>query len=328
MIEERNGMHSLRLAAALGAAFAAAVFALPAFAQDYPAKPIRMMVSFGGGGEANARIIAENSYQFLGQPIVLEANGAAGGSIAVMNVVRAEPDGYTILYSTAQTLLIRPHLVRNNPFDPLKDLTPLVQLGEATQCLAVSPTLPVKTFKEFIDYAKRNPGKVSYATTGIGTTGHLAGTLIERLTGIHIVHVPYKSGSQSIPDLIAGRIQASFTTLSTFAPMLDKLKVLAVTQGSTSERLPNVPLVADILPGYEVPPGWIGVLGPAGMSPAVVKRLTDGLLKGANLPEVKKRIAQVGTTIKTKPPEEFAVSIRKDNEVAARLIKASGVKPE
>jgi tripartite-type tricarboxylate transporter receptor subunit TctC len=309
---------------------AACLLPLAAHAQPYPSKPVRMMLSLAGGGENNARIIAERAQEFLGQPFVLEANGAAGGAIAVMNVVRAEPDGYTILYSTAQTLLFRPFLVKNNPYDPLRDLTPVIQVGEATQSVAASMTLPVTNFRELIEYAKKNPGKVSYATTGIGTTGHLAGNLIERLTGTQMVHVPYKGGTQSLPDLMSGRVQLSFTTLSTFVPMLDKgkIRLIAITQGSRSERVPDVPLVADLLPGYEVPPGWIGIMGPARMPQAAVKRVADALLKGANLPEVKSRIAEVGTVIRTRPPEEFAVSIRRDFETAGRLIKASGVEPE
>jgi tripartite-type tricarboxylate transporter receptor subunit TctC len=309
---------------------AAALTSFGAQAQQYPTKPIRLMLSLAGGGENNARIIAERAAEFFGQPLLLEANGAAGGAIAVMNVVRAEPDGYTLLYSTAQTLLFRPYLVKNNPYHPLRDLTPVIQVGEATQSVAASMTLPVTTFAELIAYAKKNPGKVSYATTGIGTTGHLAGSLIERLTGVQMVHVPYKGGTQSLPDLMSGRVQLSFTTLSTFVPMLEKAKVrlLAITQGGRSERVPDVPLVADLLPGYEVPPGWIGIMGPARMPPALVKRAADSLLKAANLPEVKSRIAEVGTTIRTKAPDEFAVSIRQDFEVAGRLIKASGVEPE
>jgi tripartite-type tricarboxylate transporter receptor subunit TctC len=133
-----------------------------------------------------------------------------------------------------------------------------------------------------------------------------------------------------LPDLLSGRVQLSFTTLSSFVPMLEKgkLRILAITQGSKSERIPNVPLVADVLPGYEVPPGWIGILGPARMPAPVVKRLGDALVKAANLPEVKSRIAEVGTTIRTRTPEDFAVSIRQDYEVAGRLIKGSGVEPE
>ena len=319
--------------ALLGGAMLAALAMSPSMAaQPYPSKPIRMLLSLSaaGGGQNNARIIAEKASELLGVPLVLEANGAAGGAISVMNAVRAEPDGYTILYSNAQTLLFRPYLVRNNPYHPLRDLTSIMQIGEATQSLAASLALPVTSFAELIEYAKRNPGKVSYATTGIGTTGHLSGALIERLAGIQMVHVPYKGGAQSLPDLTGGRVQLSFTTLNTFVPLLDqgKIRLLAITQGGRNERLPDVPLVADILPGYEVPPGWVGIVGPARLPPALVKRLAEAFIRSANLPEVKLRIAEVGTTVRTQTPEQFAISIKQDFEFAGRLIKASGVEPD
>ncbi|MSQ50338.1 MAG: tripartite tricarboxylate transporter substrate binding protein [Betaproteobacteria bacterium] len=309
---------------------AACATALPAMAQIFPAKPIRMLVSFTGGGENNARIIAERATELFGVPVVIEANGAAGGAVAVNNLMRAEPDGYTILYSAAQTLLFRPHLVKNNPYNPLRDMTPIIHIGEATQSVAASATLPANTFLEMIDYAKRNPGRISYATTGIGTTGHLVGALIERIAGINMVHVPYKGGTQSLPDLISGQVQLSFTTLSSFIPMLGKgkIKMLAVTQGGRSERVPDLPTVAELLPGYEVPPGWVAIMGPAKLPAALTMRLADTFIKAANMPEVRKRIADVGTIIRTRTPEEFSATIKRDFEVAGQLIRGAGIEPE
>jgi tripartite-type tricarboxylate transporter receptor subunit TctC len=142
-----------------------------------------------------------------------------------------------------------------------------------------------------------------------------------------MVHVPYKSGAQSIPDLIGGRVQLSFTTLSTLTPLVDKgkIRVLAITQGPRSERWPDLPLLTDILPGYEVPPGWIGILGPPRLPSAINQRLSEALIKGANAPDVKARIAQVGTTIHTRTSDEFAASMKKDYEIAAKLIRGAGV---
>ena len=310
-------------------AAAAALAPMTALAQAYPSKPIRMHVSFGaaGGGVVNARLIAEKAQEFLGVPLVIEANGAAGGAVSVMSTVRAEPDGYTLLYSTAQTLLIRPHLVKNNPFDTLNDLAPVMQVGEATQTLAVTQALPVKSFQELVEHAKRNPGKLAYASSGIGTTGHLAGSLITRLSGIELRHVPYKGGGQSLQDLVAGRVQLSFTTLSTFMPVIDQVRILAITQGAGSKQLANVPLLSDILPGYEVPPGWIGIFGPRKLPQPVVRRASDALIKAAHDPEVKRRVEEVGTEIHTRAPEEFAASIRRDAEVAGRLIRDAGITP-
>ncbi len=308
----------------------AVCMATPVIAQQFPVKPIRMLVSFTGGGENNARIIAEKATELFGTPVIIEANGAAGGAVAVSNLMRAEPDGYTLLYSAAQTLLFRPYLVKNNPFNPIRDMTPIMHVGEATQSVAASATLPADTFLEMISYAKRNPGKISYATTGIGTTGHLVGALIERLAGIQMVHVPYKGGTQSLPDLISGQVQLSFTTLSSFIPMLGKgkIKMLAVTQGGRSERVPDLPTVAELLPGYEVPPGWVAIMGPAKLPQAIVKRLGDTFIRAANMPDVKKRIADVGTVIRTRTPEEFAATIGRDFEVAGQLIRGAGIEPE
>ncbi|MFM9971297.1 MAG: Bug family tripartite tricarboxylate transporter substrate binding protein [Burkholderiales bacterium] len=301
-----------------------------ALAQAFPVKPIRMLVSFTGGGENNARIIAEKATEIFGIPVVIEANGAAGGAVAVNNMMRAEPDGYTVLYSAAQTLLFRPHLVKNNPYNPLRDMTPIIHIGEATQSVAASATLPANNFNEMIDYAKRYPGKISYATTGIGTTGHLVGALIGRLTGIDWVHVPYKGGTQSLPDLISGQVQLSFTTLSSFIPMLGKgkIKMIAVTQGGRSERVPDLPTVAELLPGYEVPPGWVAIMGPVKLPAPVVQRLGEVFIKAANMPDVRKRIADVGTVIRTRTPEEFAATIKRDFEVAGQLIRGAGIEPE
>ncbi len=299
-------------------------------AQQFPQKPIRMLVSFTGGGENNARIIAEKASELFGSPVVIEANGAAGGAVAVNNLMRAEPDGYTILYSAAQTLLFRPYLVKNNPYNPVRDMTPIIHVGEATQSVAASATLPADTFNDMLAYARRNPGKISYATTGIGTTGHLVGALIERLANISMVHVPYKGGTQSLPDLISGQVQLSFTTLSSFIPMLGKgkIKMLAVTQGGRSERVPDLPTVAELLPGYEVPPGWVAIMGPAKLPAPIVRRLGETFIKAANMPDVKKRIADVGTVIRTRTPEEFAATLKRDFEIAGQLIRGAGIEPE
>jgi len=307
-----------------------AAVASAAQAQQFPSKPIRMLVSFTGGGENNARIIAEKASELFGSPVILEANGAAGGAVAVSNLMRAEPDGHTILYSAAQTILYRPYLVKNNPFHPLRDLFPIMQVGEATQSLAASATLPANTFNEMIEYAKRNPGKLSYASTGIGTTGHLVGAMISRIAGVSMVHVPYKGGTQSLPDLISGQVQLSFTTLSSFVPLLGKgkIKMLAITQGGRSERYPELPTVAELLPGYEVPPGWVAIMGPAKLPMPLAKRLADTFIRAANLPEVKNRIAEVGTTIRTRTPEEFGATFKRDFEVAGQLIRAAGIDPE
>ena len=326
MPKTRARIKYLSYACVVAAGFAV----LPAAAQQFPLKPIKMLVSFTGGGENNARIIAEKAAEMFGVPVIIEANGAAGGAVAVNSLMRAEPDGYTILYSAAQTLVYRPHLVKNNGYHPLRDMTPIIQVGEATQSLAASATLPLNNFKELIEYARRNPGKIFYASTGTGTAGHLVGALISRVAGVDMVHVPYKGGTQWLPDLISGQVQLSFTTLSSFVPVLGtgKIKMLAVTQGGRSERLPDLPTVAEMLPGYEVPPNWVAIVGPAKLPMPLVKRLADTFIKAANLPAVKSRIAEVGTVIRTRTPEEFAASFKQDFDAAGRLVRDAGIEPE
>jgi len=307
-----------------------ALLAPPIGAQQYPSKPIRNIVSVSGGGENTARMISDQAAQILGMPLVTESQSGAGGAVGVMTTVRAAPDGYTILYSTAQTIVLRPFLVKDNPYDSLKDLTPLAQVGETTYAIAASLQLPATTLSEVFEYARRNPGKLSYATTGIGTTGHLSGALIEQLAGVQMLHVPYKGGTQSMPDLIGGRVLLSFTTLSSFLPMVEagKIRIVAVSQDKRYERMPNVPAVAELLPGYAIPPGWFGYFGPANMPPSIVKRLSDALIRGAQVPEVKKKLEEVGVTIVTKGPEQYTEFIRQNFAVAARVMKTAGVQPE
>ena len=318
------------LPASAGLFFMMALLAPPLGAQQYPSKPIRNIVSISGGGENTARMISDQAAQILGMPLVTESQSGAGGAVGVMTTVRAAPDGYTILYSTAQTVVLRPFLVKDNPYDSLKDLTPLAQVGETTYAIAASLQLPATTLSEVFEYARRNPGKLSYATTGIGTTGHLSGALIEQLAGVQMLHVPYKGGTQSMPDLIGGRVLLSFTTLSSFLPMVDagKIRIVAVSQDKRYERMPNVPAVAELLPGYAIPPGWFGYFGPANMPPSIVKRLSDALIRGAQVPEVKKKLEEVGVTIVTKGPEQYTEFIRQNFAVAARVMKTAGVQPE
>lgn len=319
----------MRLAIAVALASAVCVCS-GAFAQQFPAKPIRHIIAISGGGETTARMIADQAAIILGVPLVPESQSGAGGSVAVVNTLRAAPDGHTILYATAQNIVLRPFLVKNNPYDPLRDLTPLAQVGETTYALAGSLQFPASNLGEVIEFAKRNPGRVSYASTGIGTTGHLAGVLIGQLAGVELLHVPYKGGTQSMPDLIGGRVQMSFTTMSSFTPMVEagKIRILAVGQDRRYERMASVQTIAEVLPGFEIPPGWFGFFGPANIPPAVVSRLSDALMRGARNPEVTRKLEDLGVTIVTRGPEPFAGFIRQNIALAARVMKTAGIQPE
>ena len=306
------------------------VAAVTGHAQPYPAKPVRVVLTISGGGETNARVVMDRMSQVLGQPFVVDAQSGAGGAVGATAVARAAADGYTLLYGTNSAMSLRRYLVKDMPYDTLRDFVPVAKIGEATSAVAAGANSPFKTLADVIDYAKKNPGKVSYGTPGIGTTHHLSGVLIEQMTGVQMVHVPYKSSPQSTTDLIGGRVDIVFTTLSTFLPFVDsgKLRIVAINGGSRYDKLPDVPTVNDLLPGFERPSSWIGVFAPTGTPPVVVKRLSDEFVKQVGLPEVRARIGSLGTMADPMTSEQFGAFVRRDVESVGRLMKAAGIQPE
>jgi tripartite-type tricarboxylate transporter receptor subunit TctC len=321
-------LFGLSRAAGLLAALLASSAALQA--QTWPAKPIRMVLTISGGGETNARVVMDRVSQALGVPIVVDAQAGAGGAVGATQVAHATPDGYTILYGTNSAMTLRRFLIKDMPYDTLKDFIPVARIGEATSAVAATMSLPASTLGELIEYARKNPGKVNYGTPGIGTTHHLTGVLIEQMTGIRMVHVPYKNAPQSVTDLIAGRVEVVFTTLSSFLPFSDagKLKVIGINGSQRSDKVPNAPTILEALPGFERPRSWIGTFAPVGTPAPVVKRLSDEIVRAASLPEVKARVGSLGTLADPAPSEEFAAFLRSDAESVGRLMKAAGIQPE
>lgn len=310
--------------------FVALAAAATVHAQTWPSKPIRMVLTISGGGETNARVVMDRVSQALGQPIVVDAQAGAGGAVGATQVARAAADGYTLLYGTNGAMTLRRFLIKDMPYDTLKDFVPLARIGEATSAIAATNGLPVSSISELIEYARKNPGKVNYGTPGIGTTHHLSGVLIEQMTGIRMVHVPYKNAPQSVTDLVAGRVDIVLTTLSSFLPFSDagKLKVIGINGGQRFDKLPAVQTVVEVLPGFERPRSWIGTFAPTGTPAPVVKRLSDEIVRAASLPEVKTRIASLGTQADPAGSEEFGAFLRADYESVGRLMKAAGIQPE
>ncbi len=301
-----------------------------AHAQTFPTKPIRMVLTISGGGETNARVVMDRASQYLGQPIIVDGQSGAGGAVGATQVARSAPDGYTLLYGTNSAMTLRRFLVKDMPYDTLKDFVPVARIGEATSAIAATMSLPVSSIGELIEYARKNPGKVNYGTPGIGTTHHLSGVLIEQMTGIRMVHVPYKNAPQSETDLVAGRVDIVFTTLSSFLPFSDsgKLKVIGINGGQRFDKLPSVSTVIEALPGFERPRSWIGTFAPAGTPAAVVRRLSDEVVRAASQPDVKARIGGLGTLADPASSEEFGAFLRGDYESVGRLMKAAGIQPE
>ena len=299
-------------------------------AQSYPSRPIRSIMTVAGGADMIARLVAQGLTASLGQPVVVEVQSGAGGAIGAEAVARAAPDGYTIMLTSESALVMNRFLSKSARLDPLKDFTPITKAFETVAVVETTPGQPFGPVRELIDYAKRNPGKLSYGTSGIGTTHHLSGESIRLLAGIDWVHVPYKGGPPVVTDLIGGQIQVGFSVLATVSPFIasGKVKVLAVNGAKRYHVLPGVPTVSEELPGYEAPPTWAGYFGPAGMPQAIVTRLHEGIVRILNSPEVRAKAEDIGFPIETSTPEELSANIRRDIEYTAEIVKAIGIKPE
>ncbi|HKW36327.1 MAG TPA: tripartite tricarboxylate transporter substrate binding protein [Burkholderiales bacterium] len=314
----------------IACALAALVLAGPARGEPYPARPIRSIMTVAGGADIIARLVAQGVARSLGQPVVVESQSGAGGAIGAETVARAAPDGYTIMLTSASALVMNRFLSKSARLDPLKDFTPITKAFETIAVVVTSPAQPFGSIKEMIEYAKRNPGKLSYGTSGVGTTHHLSGESIRLLTGIDWVHVPYKGGPPVITDLIGGEIQVGFSILATASPFVasGKIRLLAVNGAKRYHVIPDVPTVPEQLPGYVPPPTWGGYFGPAGMPRAVVSRLHDEIVRVLESPAVRAKAEDVGFPIATSTPEELNATISRDVEATSKIVEAIGIKPE
>ena len=299
-------------------------------AQGYPAKPIRLVLTISGGGDLTARTLGDKMSPALGVPIVVEIQSAAGGAQGASTVARAAPDGHTLLFASTSSMIMRQFLVKDMPYDTARDFTPIAKVGEAIAGILASSSFPANTLPELLDYARRNPGKVSYATTGIGTTHHLSGLMIEQMSGINWVHVPYKSGPQSVQDLVGGRIPISIGTLSTVAGQVQagKVKVIAINSNERFSETPAVMTVGETLAGYDRPSGWMAYFGPAGLPQAITRRVESEIIKAANDPGVKARLLTAGIVVETLPADSFASNIKRETAVAGKLARSAGIHPE
>jgi tripartite-type tricarboxylate transporter receptor subunit TctC len=322
-----------RLAYALFGAIVAICLAisLPAFPQPYPSKPIRMIAPYPPGGIDNfARSIGPKAAELLGQPIVIDNRGGANGFIGSEAVVRAAPDGYTLLFVASSTIVTGVALSKNPPFDPVKDFTPIIWVVDTLQLLTVSGSIPANSVKELIDYAKRNPGKLSYASSGIGSVFHLNGENLKMLTGVDIVHVPYKGSAPMATDLFAGRVEVGFPALMNVRQYIGagKVKILAVLEQQRNPDMPNVPALSEIVPGFKKAGGGTGILGPAGMPRPIVERLNSVFAKALDTPEVRQFFANNGARAVGGTPEDYGAATKSDLATTIKLIKAIGIEPE
>jgi len=322
----------MRLALFARTALASALLAATtqAAAQEYPAKPVRMIVGFaaGGGTDTTARPIAQKLSELFGQQVFVDNRPGAAGNIATDIAAKASPDGYTILMGTVAALSINPSLYANLPFDPERDLAPVTQAVDSTNILSLHQSVPANSVKELIELAKSK--SLNYGSSGVGGTGHLAGELFNLMTGVKLVHVPYKGGAPAMVDLVAGRVELVFATAASAVPHIKagRIKGIAVTTGRRSALMPELPTIAEAgLAGYEAN-NWYGLMVPANTPRAIINRLNAETVKVLNMPEVKTFLFNQGLDAAPSTPEEFGAYIRSERAKWAKIVKASGAKAE
>jgi tripartite-type tricarboxylate transporter receptor subunit TctC len=299
-------------------------------AQTYPSKPIRIVLPYVPGGiiDTAGRNIALRLSEGLGQSVVAENRPGAGGMVGADAVARSAPDGYTILL-TDPALVSNPTLQADVPYDLFKGLQAVSIVGSSPAVIVASPSLPVTTFAELIAYAKAHPGKLNFASAGIGTAPHLAGEMIKLRAGIDMTHVPYRGIGAAYPDVMSGKVQLAFSSIAGAVPFTsdNRVRPIATTGSARSAVYPDVPTVAESLPGFDVDL-WIGIYGPAGLPPAVLAKLNGEINKMLQHPELKAAFAKIGITPRGTSPEEGAAFTRSEYEKWKKVIVEGKIKPE
>ncbi len=302
----------------------------PAYAENWPTRPIKLIVPYppGGSTDVTARVVAENLRPLLGQSVVIDNRPGAGANIGADAAAKSAPDGYTFLMATS-THATNVSLYKNLPYDFVQDLAPVSQVSFIPNLLVVGPSVPVANLAEFIVYVKSGKNTVNYGSAGNGSSQHLSAALFNSMVGGHMVHVPYKGGAPATADLLAGQIQAVFAPLVEVLAHVKsgKLKALGITTKKRSPTLPEVPAIGEALPGYEVAL-WNGVLAPAKTPPEIVAKMHDAIVKALNLPEVKTRLAEQGSEPVGSSPAEFRQFIAAEVGKWKELVRISGAKVE
>ena len=323
-------MKSKLLPLALG--IAAALAGGTAFAQAFPAKPIRFIVAYppGGSVDLHARHVGAKMAENLGQPIVVENRPGGNTHIGAEVVAKAPPDGYTLFHTLDSTMTLNQALYSKLPFDPIRDFAPVARLASGNSIIVVHPSVPVKTMRELVDYAKANPGKLNFGSGGPGATPHLAGEMFKMMAGIRVTHVPYKGGAPALANLVGGQIQFMLENIPGTLPFVKggKLRALAVTDIKRSPLLPDLPTLDEAgLKGYELV-GWNGMFVPAGTPNAIVNKLHEGVVAALAIPDVKERLTVLGADGVGDTPQHFSAFIKADIAKWAKVVKAAGIKVE
>jgi len=320
----------MRIATSIAAALCLAAAPLAGAQSTYPTKPVRLVVPFPAGGTTDilARAAAQKLSEAWGQQVIVDNRPGAGGNIGAELVAKAPPDGYTLLMGTVGTHAINASLYSKLPYDHVKDFAPAILVAGVPNVLVVNPSLPVNSVADLIAYAKANPGKLNFASSGSGTSIHLSGELFKTLAGVQMTHVPYKGSAPALTDLMGGQVQLMFDNLPSSLAFIKagKLRALAVTSTSRAAALPDVPTMIEAgVPGFEAS-SWFGIVAPAGTPREAVMRINGDVAKWLASPDARERLSSQGAIAAGGSPEDFARHIASDTAKWARVVKESGAK--
>jgi tripartite-type tricarboxylate transporter receptor subunit TctC len=310
----------------------ALMFPAIAWSQKYPDRPVRFIVAFPPGGfvDLGARLLSGPLGAALGQQVVIDNRGGAGGVVGTEIAARAAPDGYTLVVGSAGTHGVNQSLYRKLPYNVLRDFQPVTRLADAPSILAVHPSFPARSVKDLVSLARARPGQILYASAGSGTSTHLAAALFEHLARVKFVHVPYKGGGPMIVDVVAGQVPVTFGTAASVSPHLknQRLRGLAVTSGERSAVLPELPTIAEAgVPGYEML-NWLGLFAPTGTPRAVLEKLNVEVLRVVRSPELRERLNAAGAEPSPLATDEFAAFVKSEVEKWAKVVAATGMTAE
>ncbi len=305
-------------------------FALPVHAQEWPTRPVKLVVAYPAGGAVDivGRMLAEKLTASLGQPVVVENKAGAGGLIGADAVAKGAPDGYTFVLGTVSSHAIAPSVYKKMPYDPVADFAPVSLVALTPYFITVNPLVPAKTLAELIAYTKANPDKLNFGSSGNGTTPHLAGELFNTMAGVKINHIPYKGSAPMVTDLLGNQVQVAFDNTVIPNVKAGRLRALATTGTTRLAAMPDVPTAAEAgLPGYEAV-GWMGMYGPKGTPPAIVNKLAAEIAKAMAAPDVREKLAAQGFQAATDTPAQFDTYLRAEQIKWAKVARDANVQPE
>jgi tripartite-type tricarboxylate transporter receptor subunit TctC len=310
---------------------ALAIAAPPVHGQSFPSKPVRVVVGFAPGGvvDAPTRIVANKLGELWGLGVVVENRPGAGGSTAAAYAAKLPPDGYSLLACNTSSHGVNPAIYRQLAYDPVKDYAAVSPIGFIPNMIVVHPSVEAKSIRELVAYAKANPGKLSMASAGVGTSQHMSIELLKSMTGVDITHIPYKGGAPALSDLLGGQIPSLLTGMPAGlgAVRSGRVRALGVTSAKRSPHLPDVPAIAETVPGYEVT-SWVGICAPSGVPKVVLAKLNADIVKVLAMPDTRQKLYDQGVEAAPNTPEEFTVFIAAEIAKWAGVVKAAGIQPE